>query len=146
MSLFLFYLLAVIYLVFEPFHFVLPGSHASSVSLLPFDEITAQIRRNFHLALFYLGGNVLLFVPFGFLIPLLLPDRRTFLRVTADGFLCSLGIELSQYLFTFSRSADVDDVIFNTIGTAMGYVFYRLLATWGRKRRSVRKLLARVAG
>jgi glycopeptide antibiotics resistance protein len=68
--------------------------------------------------------NVLLMVPFGFGLPFITSFRMK--QVVAVGMLFSIAIELLQLVtgllagITF-RVADVDDVIFNTVGVAIGY-------------------------
>lgn len=62
--------------------------------------------------------NVFLFIPFGFLLPLLCRDCRTVGRTVLLGFLFSLFIECSQ-MFCF-RLTDVNDLITNTFGALVG--------------------------
>jgi glycopeptide antibiotics resistance protein len=81
------------------------------------------------------AGNVALFVPLGFLLPLLLLRLDRLWRTVAAGFALSAAIELSQAAFPGIRRPDVNDVLMNTIGTAVGYLAYRLLARARRPRR-----------
>jgi glycopeptide antibiotics resistance protein len=63
-------------------------------------------------------GNILLFVPFAFI--LMLVFRITNIRtIVVLGFLSSMLIEIVQYT-THLGVADVDDVMLNTAGTAIG--------------------------
>lgn len=64
--------------------------------------------------------NVLLFIPFGFFLPMLWNEFRSIKRVLTAGFLTTSFIEISQ-IFT-NRATDIDDVITNTIGTLIGYL------------------------
>lgn len=66
-----------------------------------------------------LGLNALLFVPLGFLLPILWRRYRSWKRIALIGFLISLSIEILQ-LFSF-RFTDVDDLILNTFGAFIGY-------------------------
>ncbi len=71
-------------------------------------------------------GNILLFVPWGFLtfISLYTVDRatvQTYILTILLGFSFTLAIEAWQY-FLPSRVADVNDVIWNTLGTIIGAV------------------------
>ncbi|WP_281521864.1 VanZ family protein [Dubosiella newyorkensis] len=66
--------------------------------------------------------NVVLFVPFGVLIPLLFKEKHPFLETMGCGFLGSLFIEFSQ-LFN-ERVSDVDDLIMNTFGVFIGWLIY----------------------
>ncbi|PSL51327.1 VanZ like protein [Salsuginibacillus halophilus] len=66
-----------------------------------------------------LVGNVVLFMPFGFLLAFLWRRAKPWLSVMMCGAFFSLFIEITQFLFTY-RVANVDDVILNTTGTAIG--------------------------
>jgi glycopeptide antibiotics resistance protein len=72
------------------------------------------------------AGNVLLFVPLGFLLPLVLPrlDRRW--RVLTVGAGISLLVELAQLPMPGVRRADVNDLLMNVAGTALGWLLYTL--------------------
>ncbi len=72
------------------------------------------------------AGNVALFMPLGFLLPMLAPWFDRFWRTVATGFALSSLIELSQVAFPGVRRADVNDVLMNTLGAAVGYLVYRL--------------------
>ncbi|NDI50491.1 VanZ family protein [Goekera deserti] len=90
---------------------------AGSYNLVPGTTIAAQLASsNGSLALGNLAGNVLVFVPIG-LLGVLGTRCRPGTVVAAGGGL-SVAIELSQYVT--GRSADVDDVLLNTLGTAVG--------------------------
>ena len=69
--------------------------------------------------------NVLLFVPLGFLLPVLWKGFRSFFRTTGFGFAFSLFIELLQ-LFTF-RATDINDLMTNTAGAILGWCLGRLV-------------------
>ena len=68
--------------------------------------------------------NILLFVPFGMIVPVLFQKLRRILVVPL-GLFCSLCIEAIQYL-TRLGMADVDDLINNTIGALLGFLIYLL--------------------
>ncbi|WP_257832771.1 VanZ family protein [Salipaludibacillus agaradhaerens] len=76
-------------------------------------------------------GNVLLFVPFGYLFPFLIDSIRkinsniSILLTVFFSMLLSIFIEVSQFLFTY-RVANVDDVILNTLGGFIGVFVYKL--------------------
>jgi glycopeptide antibiotics resistance protein len=71
------------------------------------------------------AGNVALFLPFGFLLPLLAPMDRWW-RTVGAGFALSAAIELTQLAFPGLRRPDVNDVLMNTLGAALGFAAYRL--------------------
>ena len=69
--------------------------------------------------------NVLLFVPFGFFLPMLWKEFRSIKRVALAGIVVTFFIEISQ-LFT-GRATDIDDIITNSIGTLIGYFIVRFV-------------------
>jgi glycopeptide antibiotics resistance protein len=74
------------------------------------------------------AGNVALFLPLGFLLPLLAPRLDRLWRTVGTGLALSAAIELSQVAFPGVRRADVNDVLLNTLGAAVGFLAYRLAA------------------
>jgi len=70
-------------------------------------------------------GNILWFVPFGFLLPIQM-KKKNFVKVTAIGFAFSFAIESMQFL-TRKGVAELDDLILNTLGVAAGYSIFALL-------------------
>ncbi|GAA2785168.1 VanZ family protein [Streptomyces rameus] len=69
-----------------------------------------------------IGGNVLLGVPFGVLVPVLAPRARGLLRVLALTALVMLMVELAQGALVTGRAFDIDDVILNTSGALLGWL------------------------
>lgn len=70
--------------------------------------------------------NVILFLPFGFFLPLLYKKFNGIGRVAFTGFLFSLLIESLQM---FGRgSSDINDLITNTAGAALGYLIFRFVS------------------
>lgn len=68
-------------------------------------------------------GNIILFVPFGVLLPLAFKvERLTILY----GCSASILVELIQLAFAMG-AADIDDVILNTLGAVIGYIAYRII-------------------
>lgn len=82
------------------------------------------------------GGNVLLGVPFGVLLPVLLPRTWRLLRVMMLTVLVMALVELAQGAMITGRAFDVDDVIMNTTGALIGYLLLgrRLGRAWRRRR------------
>ena len=70
--------------------------------------------------------NILLFVPFGYLLPVLWNKADRWWKTALLGFAVSLVVELLQ-LVTRLGMFDVDDIINNTIGAGLGYLLYWLL-------------------
>ncbi len=80
------------------------------------------------------GGNILLGMPFGFLLPLVFEKRNSFFRVMVAGFYFSFAIEASQFLMSrmvgYSyRLTDVDDILLNCLGVALGYSCLRVFVS-----------------
>jgi glycopeptide antibiotics resistance protein len=69
-----------------------------------------------------LGGNLLLGVPFGLLLPVLAPRARGLARVGALTALVMLTVEVVQGALVIGRAFDIDDVILNTTGALFGYL------------------------
>ena len=72
-----------------------------------------------------LVGNVVLFIPAGWLLPAIWKSHRNFFQFTATCLAAVLLIELTQ-LLTLLGSFDVDDVILNMSGLLMGFLAYTL--------------------
>jgi glycopeptide antibiotics resistance protein len=68
------------------------------------------------------GGNLLIGVPFGVLLPVLVPRRMRMLRVLAIATFVMIVIELAQGAVIEGRAFDIDDVIMNVAGAFIGYV------------------------
>lgn len=77
------------------------------------------------------AGNIILFIPVGFLLPLLWKQYRKSSKTITLSILLSLAIECSQLFL--SRGTDIDDLILNTIGAVLGYILYTLYKKLGIK-------------
>lgn len=85
-----------------------------------------------------IGGNVLLGIPFGVLVPVLAPRARGIVRVLLLTATVMLLVEFAQGALVEGRAFDIDDVILNTTGALIGYLLLgRLLsrAVHARERR-----------
>ncbi|MBQ8559571.1 MAG: VanZ family protein [Tyzzerella sp.] len=67
-------------------------------------------------------GNILIFLPFGFFMPMA-SRYRSFLTTSIYSLALSLVVELSQ-LFLKVGCFDVDDLLLNTIGGMLGYITF----------------------
>lgn len=66
-------------------------------------------------------GNCVWFIPLGIMLPAIYRDfRKKPMLVIFIGMVVSCSIEILQYVLC-TGVTDIDDVIFNTIGTAVGY-------------------------
>ena len=81
-----------------------------------------------------LAGNVLAFVPFGFLFPLVARDGERFFVMLLNAFVFVLGIEVFQ-LFSAFGAFDVDDILLNCLGASLGFAAYRLIRFFRDRRK-----------
>ncbi|WP_176551430.1 VanZ family protein [Bacillus wiedmannii] len=76
------------------------------------------------------GGNILLLMPLGFLAPIIWDKFKKIKNTILLGLAISISIELLQLtesLFSgWGRITDIDDVIFNVIGSIVGYFIYKI--------------------
>lgn len=133
------YLVAVIYLAFlvrEPmpiYHFsmnlfaaarkgiefgggIIPGVLSGSVKIKSWGSLEGMLL------------NILLFVPFGLLIPIIWKTRWVWWRIVLLSLAASFCIEATQFI-TRLGYADIDDLMNNAIGAAIGYMLYRKCLT-----------------
>ena len=73
-----------------------------------------------------IGLNVMMTIPFGFLVPLASNKKVTFPKVIIYTFILSLSIELIQPFINAIRSSDITDIITNILGGIVGYGLYML--------------------
>ena len=100
-----------------------------NLCLKPFDTIT----RYANIILYYphsssfthcfinLVGNVVMFIPAGWLLPRIFQKQRHYLIFLLTCFLTILLVETVQ-LFTLLGCFDVDDIILNLAGMTLGYL------------------------
>ncbi|WP_405952391.1 VanZ family protein [Streptomyces prunicolor] len=69
-----------------------------------------------------IGGNVVLGIPFGVLVPVFAPRARGILRVLLLTATVMLLVEFAQGALITGRAFDIDDVILNTTGALIGWV------------------------
>ena len=79
-------------------------------------------------------GNILVFVPFGLLLPALSARVRSWPRALLAGMAFSVSIELAQLAVSLAvgywyRMPDVDDVLLNVAGVLLGYALFVMLDT-----------------
>lgn len=89
-----------------------------SLTLVPFLPMLSDVRNTLL--------NILLFMPLGILLPLLWARYPGLKETVLFGLVMSASIELLQIL-TY-RATDINDIIANTLGTALGYLAFRIMA------------------
>ena len=83
-----------------------------------------------------LVGNIVVFIPFGFLIPYVLKKGKNFFVMLFNAFLFVLGIEVFQ-LFSAFGAFDVDDILLNCFGAVLGYMgccAWETMKKWYKKK------------
>ena len=95
------------------------------INLIPLIETIKMLTDGWNIGYSYYQviANILLFMPLGFLLPLLFEDIRSLKKVFVYGCLTSVIIEVSQ-IFTVMNVVDIDDVMLNTLGAVLGYACY----------------------
>ena len=133
---FFIYFLVVIYFTFFKGGILhLDLQMRSYANIIPLLETIKMFQDNFMgigNSLYNVIGNILLFIPFGFAIPLLFKNHNKLFKVTLYGFVASFSIELLQYL-TCTNFTDIDDVIFNTLGALVGFLTFNIFMFIVRK-------------
>ena len=77
-------------------------------------------------------GNISMFIPTGVIMPILYKRLDCFWKVLLASAGLSFVIEVIQLLFPGSVT-DIDDLILNTVGAAIGYGIYKLVYRFIRK-------------
>ncbi len=85
----------------------------------------------FYVVFANLVGNVLIFIPFGFFMPMG-SKYRNFFATLSYSFLLSLCVEVFQ-LITRVGSFDVDDLFLNTLGGCIGYIVFSICCSIRRR-------------
>lgn len=137
---FVIYLIALVYFLFFSEQMGRVPSDEYKYSLVPLREIRRYVTYWKAIGSFYvllnLVGNVICFVPFGFVLPIISRQQRSLWRITLLSLLSSLLVELIQ-LVSKVGSCDVDDMLLNTLGGILGYLlfwfFYGIFFRWKRR-------------
>lgn len=127
-TLFYIYICLVLYVTLMPFPILFfrgDRDILNHINLIPFRDI----RMSYHGAVKEALLNVLMLIPFGFILPII--KKMNIFKVIIYSFITSLTIESIQLLYWLGgsltyRSFDVTDMITNTIGGLLGYLLYLL--------------------
>lgn len=104
---------------------ILEGLDTANFTL--FKTIRMYIKYSYKLNSFEnLIGNIVVFVPYGFLFPCVLKKGSNFFVMLLNAFLFVAGIEIFQ-LFSAFGAFDVDDILLNCVGAVIGYLLYLIL-------------------
>lgn len=99
------------------------GSNGGIIQMVPFASLTE--RRTAHVDMLnHMMLNVALFVMMGILFPAILPEKLSkWSYVLGIGLMGTILIETMQLIFRLGQF-DIDDIIANTLGALLGYLFY----------------------
>lgn len=112
---FIIYILLLYYIV------TFQDNNYGTNNFVPFKEIF-RYKMTSSLFIRNVVGNVLLFVPFGVFVSHYVKNKNV-LPTMFLSLLVSCAIEFAQS--SIGRTADIDDVILNTVGGVVGYLLYR---------------------
>ncbi len=122
------YLCALLYMLFFIRHPYLKPSYAlrpfrALVRIFVWDNKGLRIQKWAYRGIVL---NILLFVPFGYLLPQATEKVNCWWKIMVIGFSFSLLVESVQ-LITRLGMFDIDDLINNTVGAVLGWICYRKL-------------------
>lgn len=104
------------------------ASYARS-NLMPLHTINMYVQQLrgplAEIAFYNLAGNIVLFIPFGFFIPILWRSLRSLKKMFGIALIIPIFIEGTQYFI--GRSVDVDDVLLNTSAIIFGYLCFKII-------------------
>lgn len=126
---FIYFLILVNLTMFKYGNLMLDFNIKFYINYIPLVETINMFRNDFldiNIALHNVIGNILLFIPLGFGIPLFFNKKNKLSKIILYGFTASLTIELIQ-LFTPYNTTDIDDVIFNTLGAVLGFIIFNII-------------------
>ncbi|MDU1412450.1 MAG: VanZ family protein [Clostridium sp.] len=126
---FIYFLMMIYYTFFKNGELCFSFYRIRYVNFIPIKrtiEMFANVNTGYTCPYYNVLGNIILFIPLGFFIPLLFKKCDKLKRVILYGFIGSFTIEFLQY-FTSNNITDIDDLIFNTIGAILGFWCFRLV-------------------
>ena len=135
-ALFMAYCALMLWLLFDRPGYV-PGvpyweQAAGHLNLIPFRTLrlyagllVSGVHAYIRMAVINLGGNIIMFIPLGFLLPRVFSRITSLSRVLLTTAALIAAVEIIQ-LFTLVGSCDIDDLILNTLGAALGYGLHKL--------------------
>jgi glycopeptide antibiotics resistance protein len=98
-------------------------------NLIPFDTIRNYIFNfhsyNFDTWFYNTFGVLLVFIPLGFLLPVIFVNIRSLRNIIIRSVCVSFFIEAMQYIATLGVF-DIDDIILNSLGTVLGFLLYKI--------------------
>lgn len=116
-----YYLLPILLLPFRLSFFQEKRGSRKEISLVLFETWG----HSFHMHAMFIE-NIIMFIPFGVLLPIVFKQVRSGWKCVLIGFLCSCGIEITQHI-TQRGYLQLDDVITNTVGMFIGWAIWKIV-------------------
>lgn len=106
---------------------------SARINLIPFSSVGSMLATLWEnprldvlwVVIYNLGGNIVMFLPLGFLLPELWQRCQQFWRCIGAVALIMTCVELVQ-LFTLRGFCETDDVMLNVLGGAIGFGIWHL--------------------
>ena len=137
--LFLTYLICVGMMTLVPSGF----DAAGGANLVPFSSIADALLSTSEVALQLLFLNILMFVPMGVFLPWVFPKLDRLYKAVLIFLGATLLIELLQAVLPGGRAFDIDDILLNAFGGAIGYSLFALVSMLaGKKEALLREKIA----
>jgi glycopeptide antibiotics resistance protein len=96
-------------------------------NFVPFKSIYNSFQHFYYVVpLKSIGGNILLLIPMGILVPLVWKKVNRINTVILIGLFCSFIIEFLQFV-TPHRTANIDNLFLQTLGFVIGYFVLKIL-------------------
>ena len=111
-------LLYVLFILYETLFNRVSGGE-KKINLIPFWSYAYWNKPEYRWQIYM---NIFLFIPFGYILAWVL--NREFWKTLLLGIFLSIAIEVSQYHYALGL-CEFDDIFHNTIGTAIGYLYWR---------------------
>ena len=113
--------IAYIIVTFQTVFFSREAGSRKEISLVLFETWG----HSFHMHAMFIE-NIIMFIPFGVLLPIVFKQVRSGWKCVLIGFLCSCGIEITQHI-TQRGYLQLDDVVTNTVGMFIGWAIWKIV-------------------
>ena len=112
--------IAYIIVIFQIVFFSRESGSRKEISLVLFETWG----HSFHMHAMFIE-NIIMFIPFGVLLPIVFKQVRSGWKCVLIGFLCSCGIEITQHIAQRGY-LQLDDVVTNTVGMFVGWLIWKI--------------------
>lgn len=122
------------------------GMISSTINLLPFKSLETMLFNSVYsigygIELDFIIGNILLFLPFGFLVPAVFSKVDKYYKIFAISLGSVLFVEIMQVVLAVG-CCDADDIIYNVSGSIFGYGIYLIYSgVFINKNKKMKKII-----